>query len=106
MNNFTYTNSNKRYHTLDYYYKQKFNSKVFKISNGNLLAVGSYNGVDYLYYIDILTKTDKLLYQTREGILDIEEEGGVCIIYLDDIFDLEYNFETDTMSLIYIAESK
>ena len=32
MNNFTYTNSNKRYHTLDYYYKQKFNSKVFKIS--------------------------------------------------------------------------
>lgn len=81
-------------------------SKVFKISNGNLLAVGSYSGVDYLYYIDILTKTDKLLYQTREGILDICEEEGVCIIYLNDIFDLEYNFETDTMSLIYIAESE
>lgn len=32
MNNFIYSNTNKRYHTLDYYYKQKFNSKVFKIS--------------------------------------------------------------------------
>jgi len=29
---FLYSNTNKRYHTLDYYYKQKFNSKVFKIS--------------------------------------------------------------------------
>ena len=32
MNKFQYTNSNKRYHTLDYFYKQKFHSKVFKIS--------------------------------------------------------------------------
>ena len=31
-NNFKYSNSNKRYHTLDYFYKQKFNSKVFKVS--------------------------------------------------------------------------
>ena len=29
---FKYSNNNKRYHTLDYYYKNKFNSKVFKIS--------------------------------------------------------------------------
>lgn len=36
MNKFKYTNSNKRYHTLDYFYKNKFNSKVFKVSlNGN-----------------------------------------------------------------------
>lgn len=32
MNNFKYTDSNKRYHTLDYFYKHKFNSKVFKVS--------------------------------------------------------------------------
>lgn len=32
MNNFKYTNSNKRYHTLDYYYKNRFNEKVFKVS--------------------------------------------------------------------------
>ena len=32
MNNFKYSNSNKRYHTLDYYYKNKFNEKVFKVS--------------------------------------------------------------------------
>ncbi len=29
---FKYSNSNKRYHTLDYYYKNKFKSKVIKIS--------------------------------------------------------------------------
>lgn len=29
---FIYSDSNKRYHTLDYYYKHKFNSKVFKVS--------------------------------------------------------------------------
>lgn len=32
MNNFKYTNNNKRYHTLDYFYKSKFHSKVFKVS--------------------------------------------------------------------------
>jgi radical SAM protein (TIGR01212 family) len=32
MNIFKYTDSNKRYHTLTYFYKNKFNSKVFKVS--------------------------------------------------------------------------
>jgi len=32
MNNFKYGYNNKRYHTLDYFYKNKFNSKVFKVS--------------------------------------------------------------------------
>lgn len=32
MNTFKYTNSNKRYNTLDCFYRTKFNSKVFKIS--------------------------------------------------------------------------
>lgn len=36
INRFTNTNNNKRYYTLDYFYKQKFNKKVTKISlNGN-----------------------------------------------------------------------
>lgn len=32
INNFKYSNSNKRYHTLDYYYKERFNQKIFKVS--------------------------------------------------------------------------
>ncbi|MBS7020672.1 MAG: TIGR01212 family radical SAM protein [Firmicutes bacterium] len=32
MNPFQYTSDNKRYHTLTYFYQQKFQSKVFKIS--------------------------------------------------------------------------
>ena len=31
-NPFKYSNTNKRYYTLDYFYKQRFNSKVFKVS--------------------------------------------------------------------------
>ena len=31
-NRFKYTNDNKRYHTLTYYYKEKFNEKVCKVS--------------------------------------------------------------------------
>lgn len=31
-NKFQYSNNNKRYHTLDYFYKEKFHSKVFKVS--------------------------------------------------------------------------
>ena len=31
-NIFKYSDSNKRYYTLDYFYKHKFNSKVFKVS--------------------------------------------------------------------------
>ena len=32
MNNFPFSNNNKRYHTLDFFYKQKFGKKVSKIS--------------------------------------------------------------------------
>ncbi len=32
MNPFIYSDTNKRYHTLDYFYKHKFHSKVFKVS--------------------------------------------------------------------------
>ena len=32
MNKFKYSNTNKRYHTLDYYYKNRFNTKIFKVS--------------------------------------------------------------------------
>ncbi len=32
MNPFPYSDSNKRYHTLDYYFRKKYHSKVFKVS--------------------------------------------------------------------------
>ena len=32
MNYFKYSNTNKRYYTLDYFYKEKFKAKVFKVS--------------------------------------------------------------------------
>lgn len=53
MKNFTYTDGFKRYHTLDYYNKNKFGTKVFKISlNGgftcpNLDGTSGYGGCIY-----------------------------------------------------------
>ena len=54
MNNpFKYSDNNKRYHTLDYYYKHKYNSKVCKISFNagfscpNLDGTLSYGGCIY-----------------------------------------------------------
>ena len=50
---FRYSDSNKRYHTLDYFYKHKFNSKVFKVSlNGgftcpNIDGTKGYGGCIY-----------------------------------------------------------
>lgn len=48
MNNFRYSNNNKRYHTLDYFYKNKFNSKVFKVSlNGGFSCPNKDGKVGY-----------------------------------------------------------
>ena len=53
MNKFKYSNTNKRYHTLDYHYKQKYNSKIFKVSlNGgftcpNIDGTVGYGGCIY-----------------------------------------------------------
>ncbi|MDD4734037.1 MAG: TIGR01212 family radical SAM protein [Bacilli bacterium] len=53
MNPFIYSNSNKRYYTLDYFYKQKFKQKVFKISLNagftcpNIDGTVGYNGCIY-----------------------------------------------------------
>ena len=45
MNNiFKYSDNNKRYHTLDYFYKHKFNSKVFKVSLNAGLSCPNING--------------------------------------------------------------
>lgn len=53
MNPFKYSNSNKRYHTLDYYYKNKYGCKIFKVSlNGgfscpNIDGTVGYGGCIY-----------------------------------------------------------
>ena len=47
-NKFKYSDSNKRYYTLDYFYKHKFNSKVFKVSlNGGFTCPNKDGTVGY-----------------------------------------------------------
>jgi len=43
---FKYSDSNKRYHTLDYFYKNKFNSKVFKVSLNAGFTCPNIDGTD------------------------------------------------------------
>lgn len=50
---FKYTLDNKRYHTLNYYYKTKYNSKVFKVSlNANFGCPNKKNGKGCIYCLD------------------------------------------------------
>jgi len=47
---FQYTLDNKRYHTLNYFYKNKFNSKVFKVSlNANFSCPNFKNGTGCIF---------------------------------------------------------
>ena len=53
QNSFKYSNTNKRYHTLDYYHKNRFHEKVFKVSLDagfscpNIDGTVGYNGCIY-----------------------------------------------------------
>ena len=70
---FKYSDSNKRYYTLDYFYKHKFNSKVFKISlnagftcpnKDGKVGIGGCiycsNGSGDIYNTDLVTQFNKV----------------------------------------------
>lgn len=90
---FMYSNSNKRYHTLDYYYKQKFNSKVFKISlNGGFTCpnIDGTKGIGGCIYCSSLgsgeyagNKSDDLKTQFEKGLKMMERKwpNGKYIAY-------------------------
>lgn len=49
---FKYSLDNKRYHTLNYFYKNKFHDKVFKISlNGNFSCPNFKNGNGCIFVV-------------------------------------------------------
>lgn len=53
MNKFKYSNDNKRYYTLNYYYRNKYNSKVFKVSlNAGFGCPNKKNGSGCIYCLN------------------------------------------------------
>ena len=53
MNKFKYSNDNKRYYTLNYYYRKKYNSKVFKMSlNAGFGCPNKKNGSGCIYCLN------------------------------------------------------
>lgn len=53
MNKFNYSNDNKRYYTLNYYYRNKYNSKVFKVSlNAGFGCPNKKNGSGCIYCLN------------------------------------------------------
>ncbi len=53
MNKFKYSNDNKRYYTLNYYYRNKYNSKVFKVSlNAGFGCPNKKNGCGCIYCLN------------------------------------------------------
>lgn len=73
---FKYSNSNKRYHTLDYYYKNRYNSKVFKVtldlglSCPNIDGTKGYGGCIYCKAgsKSVLNKEQKPLKEQFESV--------------------------------------
>ena len=54
MNKFKYSNDNKRYYTLNYYYRNKYNSKVFKVSlNAGFGCPNKKNGSGCIYCLNV-----------------------------------------------------
>ena len=107
---FIYSNSNKRYHTLDYYYKQKFNSKVFKISlNGGFTCpnIDGTKGIGGCIYCSSLgsgeyagNKFDDLKTQFDKGLKMMERKwpNGKYIAY--------FQANTNTYASVEILKEK
>lgn len=77
---FKYSNSNKRYYTLDYFYKEKFNSKVFKVSLNagfscpNKDGTKGYGGCIYCSHLgsgDYAGKQEKTLIEQFNEVKEI-----------------------------------
>ena len=91
MNNkFKYTLDNKRYHTLNYYYKNKFGCKVFKISlNAGFTCPNKIDGNGCIFCSklgsgDFAGKSCDSLTKQFNDILTIENKkwpNGKCIAY-------------------------
>lgn len=92
-NEFKFSNTNKRYYTLDYYYKQKYNSKVSKISlNLGLTCPNKDGKVGFggcIYcsklgsgdYAGTITKTLKEQFEEVKEIMDRKWPNSKYIAY-------------------------
>ena len=71
MNTFKYSNTNKRYYTLDYYYKQKYGKKVSKISlNANFTCPN----------IDGTKGVGGCIYCSSKGSGDFAGNPNECVV--------------------------
>lgn len=86
MNPFIFSNDNKRYHTLNYYYKKKFNSRVSKISIDASFTCPNIDGtVGYggcIYCKQVKTK-DTLLeqFEKQKKIIDHKWKNSKYIAF-------------------------
>lgn len=101
---FKYSNNNKRYHTLDYFYKNKFNSKVFKISlnagfscphldKGGCIYCSKTGSGEYAGNIK-----DDLITQFKKGIANNKKWNGKYIGY--------FQARTNTLAPLNVLKEK
>lgn len=101
---FKYTYNNKRYHTLDCFYKNMFHSKVFKISlnagfscphlhNGGCIYCSSNGSGEYAGNIN-----DDLITQFNKGVLMMKKWQGLYIGY--------FQARTNTFAPVNILKEK
>ena len=114
---FKYTLDNKRYHTLNYFYKTKFNSKVFKVSlNGNFSCPNFKNGSGCIFCSakgsgdfagnkedDLLTQFNEIkkkLNKTAYGFDYADDEWNNSFTAFEDsnYYEEHYNSSSDSDS--------
>ena len=90
---FKYSNTNKRYHTFDYYLKQKYDSKVFKVSLNAGFTCPNRDGTKGINGCSFCNSSgagenggnvnDPLIvqYQTMKKIMQLKWPNGKCIAY-------------------------
>ncbi len=85
---FLYSLDNKRYHTLNYFYRQKFNQKVFKVPlDAHFGCPNKKNGSGCIYCLDssranIIDNQDDLQTQFLKNIQILEKNGQIVYIFL------------------------
>ena len=90
---FKYSNTNKRYHTFDYYLKNKYNSKVFKVSLNagfscpNRDGTKGYNGCSFCNSQGAGENAGDInmplsnQFETMKKIMQLKWPNGKCIAY-------------------------
>ena len=100
---FKYTLDNKRYHTLNYYYKHRYGKKVFKVSFNAFLGCPNKNRCIYC------SEGSKYFALDKEIPLKIQFEEGIKLLskkWKNSLYIGYFQSNTNTYAPLHILKEK